>query len=252
MQAPASTAVLRVRKRYRPITNAANPEINELALWYRHPDLLNYDHCFGWPQSVTFVRNPNYWASDERHPNNRSALHRTLSRFLIIPNTPTAEAAMRTGKIDLMDSISRRTLLIWRKQILLSIRLNVPCNGLSLNPRTIWRRIMTLESVKRCKWQLTCRRLLRSISAAVLTRLLKRWPRFHGGLGLPVQLMAGRLTGHNMPTTQPELRRPLAAAGFPNGFNTDVVVDSTARLYQDLMQVLQSEFAAVMSTCRFR
>ena len=36
----------------------------------------------------------------------------------------------------------------------------------------------------------------------------------------------------------------LAAANFPNGFNTDITEDSSAP-YQDLIQVLQSEFAAI-------
>ena len=36
----------------------------------------------------------------------------------------------------------------------------------------------------------------------------------------------------------------LAAAGFPNGFNTDIVIDGSA-LYQTVIQIVQSEFAAI-------
>jgi ABC-type transport system substrate-binding protein len=55
--------------------------------------------------SATLVKNPNYWGYDERYPQNKLPYIDTL-KVLIIPNTATTMAAMRTGKIDVMDGIA--------------------------------------------------------------------------------------------------------------------------------------------------
>jgi peptide/nickel transport system substrate-binding protein len=49
--------------------------------------------------SATYVANPNYWGTDLRWPQNKLP-YISEEQMLIIPNAPTAEAAMRTGKID--------------------------------------------------------------------------------------------------------------------------------------------------------
>ena len=50
--------------------------------------------------SVTWKRNPNYWMSDPFHPDNKLPYADTL-RGLIIPETATALAALRTHKLDI-------------------------------------------------------------------------------------------------------------------------------------------------------
>ena len=49
--------------------------------------------------SATYIANPNYWGTDLRWPQNKLPYISTL-KMLIIPSNPTAEAAMRVGKID--------------------------------------------------------------------------------------------------------------------------------------------------------
>jgi ABC-type transport system substrate-binding protein len=73
------------------------------------PQLLNWQNAVGTgpfilkdfvdSSSATYVANPNYWGTDLRWPQNKLPYISTLS-ILIIPNAPTAEAAMRVGKID--------------------------------------------------------------------------------------------------------------------------------------------------------
>ena len=46
-----------------------------------------------------------------------------------------------------------------------------------------------------------------------------------------------------MPTTRRQAKQLLAAAGYPNGFNTDVVADAAGDM--DLLQIVKSYFAAV-------
>ena len=55
--------------------------------------------------SATLVKNPNYWGYDERYPQNRLPYIDKLN-ILIIPDNATALAAMRSGKIDVMDTHS--------------------------------------------------------------------------------------------------------------------------------------------------
>ena len=55
--------------------------------------------------SATLVKNPNYWGYDERYPQNKLPYLNKIS-VLVIVNNATAMAAMRTGKIDVMDQTS--------------------------------------------------------------------------------------------------------------------------------------------------
>ena len=52
--------------------------------------------------SATLIKNPNYWGYDERYPQNKLPYVDTV-KFLIIPDDATALAAMRAGKIDVID-----------------------------------------------------------------------------------------------------------------------------------------------------
>ena len=67
--------------------------------------------------SATLVKNPNYWGYDERYPQNKLPYIDTL-KVLIIPNTATTMAAMRTGKIDVMDGIALQSAQDMQEQIL--------------------------------------------------------------------------------------------------------------------------------------
>jgi len=53
--------------------------------------------------SLTFEKNPNYWATDERHPGNKLPYFDSVT-ILIIPDSSTRLAALRTGQIDVMNS----------------------------------------------------------------------------------------------------------------------------------------------------
>ena len=55
--------------------------------------------------SITYNKNPKYWAYDERYPQNRLPYVDTL-KTIVIPDTNTMLAALRTGKIDKMSNIT--------------------------------------------------------------------------------------------------------------------------------------------------
>ena len=55
--------------------------------------------------AITLEKNPNYWAHDPVHPENQIPYADTLKR-LIIPDSSTRLSALRTGKIDYLQSLS--------------------------------------------------------------------------------------------------------------------------------------------------
>ena len=52
--------------------------------------------------SITWTKNPNYWGYDEKYPENRLPYIDTY-RALLMPDMSTRLAALRTGKVDMMD-----------------------------------------------------------------------------------------------------------------------------------------------------
>jgi peptide/nickel transport system substrate-binding protein len=78
-------------------------------------DLNDWEHAIGTgpfmlvdfvaDSSLTAVRNPNYWGYDDFYPENRLPYVDKV-KILIIPDESTALAALRTGKISLMENLS--------------------------------------------------------------------------------------------------------------------------------------------------
>jgi peptide/nickel transport system substrate-binding protein len=54
--------------------------------------------------SITFTKNTDYWGHDERYPENKVPYADEL-KILVIPDLATSMAALRTGKIDVLDSL---------------------------------------------------------------------------------------------------------------------------------------------------
>jgi len=55
--------------------------------------------------SVSFVRNPNYWMKDPLHPEN-TLPYADGTNMLVIPDASTRQAALRTGKVEILESLS--------------------------------------------------------------------------------------------------------------------------------------------------
>ena len=55
--------------------------------------------------SATLVKNPNYWGYDERYPQNKLPYVDSI-KYLIIPDAATTLAAIRTGKVDMLNDLS--------------------------------------------------------------------------------------------------------------------------------------------------
>jgi ABC-type transport system substrate-binding protein len=55
--------------------------------------------------SATLTKNPNYWGYDERFPQNQLPYVNAV-KYLIMPDIATALAALRSGKIDVLDGLA--------------------------------------------------------------------------------------------------------------------------------------------------
>ena len=194
--------------------------------------------------SATFVRNPNYWATDERHPQNRLPYVNTL-KILVIGNLATAEAAMRADKIDLMDTIPTADAVNMKKTNPTMNELAVPLgNGLCIDPRD------DLAPFNNLNVRIALQ------EAINLPQIASQY--FGGGCDpSPLPLTSSFMPGWGYPYkswtaaqqaqyaySPTNAKAALAAANLPSGFTTDITVDSSAP-YQDLIQILQSEYAAV-------
>jgi len=231
-----------------------NPEAVHAYTTPGNPELTNWRNAVGSGpfiltdfvdnSSATFVRNPNYWATDERHPANRLPYVSNL-KILIIGNLATAEAAMRAGKIDIMDTIPTNDAVNMKKTNPTMNEIAVPLgNGLCIDPRDDLAPFTNLNV--RIALQ----------EAINLPQIASQY--FGGGCDpSPLPLTSNFMPGWGYPYSTwtaaqqaqyayspTNAKALLAAANFPNGFTTDITVDSSAP-YQDLIQILQSEFAAI-------
>jgi peptide/nickel transport system substrate-binding protein len=192
--------------------------------------------------SATLVENPNYWGYDERYPQNQLPYINQIN-FLIIPNTATALAAFRTGKIDVIEqqSMTNAQQMKQTNPSVVQIPILQAGNGITINVSNApYNNLQVREALQ---------------EAINLPQLANT---YYNGLvsSNPVTLSISTLTGWTFPYSQwpqslkdeytyntTNAKALLAAAGYPNGFNTDVITTTTSDI--NLMEIVQSDFAAI-------
>jgi peptide/nickel transport system substrate-binding protein len=193
---------------------------------------------------LTMIKNTNYWGHDERHLSNQLPYVDSL-KVLIIANNPTALAAMRAGKIDVMDGVAfadAQNMLKTNPEIL---QISYPNNTAftvgpkndakpfsDINVREAMQMALDLPTIAKTYFNGTA-----SPSPSTLTSNY-----FPAGWGFPYSQWPADLQAQYAynPSTAKQL---LATAGYPNGFNTDCVADIAADA--SLLQIVQSYWAAV-------
>jgi len=193
--------------------------------------------------SATLVNNPNYWGTDERYPQNKLP-YINLVNFLIIPNASTALAAFRAGKIDDLDGMTLQAAQGMEQTNPEVIQQKVPASyALSIDPKHTVSPYTSIQVIEALQMTLN----LPEIANTYYSGQVDPWP---------VSMTSNYLTGYNFPFSQwpaslqaqyaynpTQAKQLLAQAGYPNGFNTDIVVDSGWDM--SLLGIVQSEFAAI-------
>jgi peptide/nickel transport system substrate-binding protein len=193
--------------------------------------------------SATLIKNPNYWGYDERYPQNHLPYVDKLS-ILIIPDNSTALAGLRTGKIDLIDTVSLQDAQSMQKTNPEILQITVPAaSTLVVDPRNDVKPFNDIRVREAMQMAID----LPTIASTYYGGLVSPEPStltsdYLKGWGFPYDQWPQDLKDQYAynPTAAKQL---LADAGYPKGFNTDVVADNSGDM--GLLQIVKSYFAAV-------
>ena len=192
---------------------------------------------------MTLDKNTSYWGTDERYPQNQLPYINELD-ILIIPNESTALAAVRTGKIGVIDSLT-----IQQAQQL--VQTNPDLTQITYaggGPYTIDPKVNeTPFSDIRVRQAMQMALNLPQIASTYYQGAASPYPSTMTSMYItgwtypytswPASLQA---TYAYNPTGAEQL---LTAAGYSSGFNTNIVASSSADL--GLLQIIQSEEASI-------
>ena len=193
--------------------------------------------------SATMVKNPNYWGFDERYPKNQLPYVDSV-KYLIIPDDATAISAMRTGKIDVIDNLAYQAAQDVNKTNPSIVQLTIPFSaGLSIDPRNDVKPFNDINVRKALQMALDLPTIAKTYyNGTTSPNPVALTSQYMTGWGDPYQNWPQSLKDEYAynPTQAKAL---LAAAGYPNGFDTDIVVDSVYDM--GLLQIVKSYFTAV-------
>jgi peptide/nickel transport system substrate-binding protein len=195
--------------------------------------------------SATLVKNPNYFAYDERYPQNQLPYADGVS-VLIIPNDATAVSAMRSGKIDIMygmSNVQAQQLHNTNPDIL---QIAIPgsgaadCDIVPRNDKAPFNDVKVRQALQ------------------MAINLPDIAANYYDGTTPPdpSTLTSNYLTGWGFPYSEwPQdlkdqyaynvdgAKALLTAAGYPKGFSADCVASNDWDL--DLLQIVKDDFAAI-------
>jgi peptide/nickel transport system substrate-binding protein len=191
-------------------------------------------------QSATLHKNPEYWLNDVFYPQNKLPYIDTV-KILVIPDDSTALAAVRTGKIDMIEGINGEQAMQIQKTNPELIYTTRPDNGAGI--------LLHVDTPPYNDIRVR-KAMQKSIDWAAIA------DSYYGGFAVDVPMGLSGLQGHFTPfdqwpkevqegyTYDPEAaKKLLAEAGYPKGFKFTLTASNTSDL--DLAQVAQSYFADV-------
>ncbi|MGP8079737.1 MAG: ABC transporter substrate-binding protein [Dehalococcoidales bacterium] len=222
-----------------------------------NPAIIDWHHSIGtgpWVvtdfvdgSSVTFAKNPTYWAYDQRWPQNRLP-YMDGEVILIIPSQATGEAALRSGKIAGLTVTYADASSILKTNPEMSTITSPGTYELSVDPRVDLAPFNSLQVRQAMQASIN----IPLIAQTLYNGYASTWPvsltenqLAASGWGFPYpQWPASLQAEYAFNTTN--AKALLAAAGYPNGFNTNCLLTSSNSIANgDLYQVIQSEFAAI-------
>jgi peptide/nickel transport system substrate-binding protein len=195
-------------------------------------------------KSATLMKNPDYWGHDERYPQNRLPYLDTI-KFLIIPDDNEALEMMRAGKIDIMDRVFLKQAKSIQKTNPEILQIFIPRTpAVTIQPRndrtpftdirvrTAMQMAIDLKSIAKNHYENSIDPYPSTLTA---TKYMKGW-------GFPYEEWPQELKDEY--AYNPALaRKLLAAAGYPNGFETNVIADTDGDM--ELLSIVREYFADI-------
>lgn len=190
--------------------------------------------------SITYNKNPDYWAYDPRYPKNKLPYADTI-KILVIPDTPTALAAIRTGKLEMIDTIPWEQASSMAKTNPELVQSTLPIGGPSAEMRVD---TIPFKDI----------RVRKALNMAIDRKALNNG--LYGGTatGIPCGYVSGAAKGYcyaydDWPQTLKDeyafnptaAKQLLKDAGYPNGFNTNIITNASG-VQLNAMQAIKSYF----------
>ncbi len=248
------SAIMSGITRFTDSTGIVPPEV-----WRKYGDLSNWKNVVGaGPYMLTdyipgsaavYIRNPNYWEKDPVGPGKGNQLPYLdgIKKF-ILPDRSTRLAALRTGKIDILDTLTWEEAAEFRKsnpalkeQVQTSAdgrgdKLRMPVDRAPFNDVRVRRALFMATDLK------TIQQNYFNGNAQYVTITWADTKDYHDiylGLDDPVMTDLGR----ELYTYNPEkAKQLLKEAGYPNGFKTEILI--TADL-SDYFSIIKDMWAKV-------
>jgi len=193
--------------------------------------------------SATLIKNQKYWGYDERYPQDKLPYVDSV-KYLIITDEAISLEAMRAGKIDINEHVSPIQARAMQKTNPEILQITHPdANAFNLEPRNdkapfndirvriAMQMAIDLPSIARLYYHSS----VEPYPATLTSRYMKWW-------GFPYEEWPQDLRDEYAynPTAAKKL---LNDAGYPNGFKTNIVVDSSTDM--DLLEIIKFYFSEV-------
>ena len=192
--------------------------------------------------SATYIRNPNYWGWDQRHPE-KEIPYIDGVKFLIIPDQSTAYAALRTGKIFMVTGVPWEQADSFEKTNPELGQVPILGGGMAIAMRVDREPFTDINVRKAMNMAINHKELAETyFGGRVEGKPYGIYGPSTGPYYTPFEEWPEELQeGHSY--NPAGARQLLAEAGYPNGFKTSLLVSSASDM--DLPQILKGYYADI-------